>query len=111
MLSQQPPDYDPQLGPGRLFYRPVYGRIFPDSFNQLLGNLLQRFVTKHLYRAVVDLQSIVEGQLILTEAEIISAFVSFFHLLGQLDQLFDDLGRLNGAIVILVDRFPPPTLR
>ena len=34
----------------------------------------------------------------------VSAFMGFFHLLGQLDQLFDDLGRFNGAIVILVDR-------
>ena len=78
--------------------------FFRTASTSSLAILLQCFVAQHLYCAVVNLQGIVEGQLILGQTEILAAFMGSFHLLGQLDELFDDLGSLYGAIVILVDR-------
>ena len=60
-------------------------------------------VAEHLDRAVVGLQGVVEGQLVVGQAEFLAAAAGLAHLLGQLDQLLDDLRRLDGAVLVLAD--------
>ena len=61
---------------------------------------LQGLVAEDLDRAVVGLQSVVEGQLFFAEAELLAAGVGLSDLLGQADQFLDHLGGLDGPALV-----------
>src|SRR6266508_1768976 len=52
----------------------------------------------------VCLQRVVERQLVLGEPERLPASIGRAHLLRELDQLLDDLRRLDGTILVATDR-------
>ena len=67
-------------------------------------NHLQLVVAEDLDGAVVRFQGVVEGQLLLAEAELLATLVGLPHVPRQLDQLGDDLGRRDRAVLVLDDR-------
>ena len=58
-------------------------------------------VAEHGDRAVVGLERVVEGQLVLVQAKLLPALVRLAHLLGKLDELLDDLRRGDRAVLVL----------
>ena len=68
-------------------------------------------VAQHLDGAVVDLQGVVEGEFVLGQPRASPRCVGLAHLLGQLDQLLDDLGGLDGAVLVAAGSTSPASRR
>ena len=100
MLAQDAPDQHAELGAHVLAEGPVDGDVAPHGLHQLAGDAAQRVVAEDLNGAVVGLQRVVEGQLVLGQPQPFSTGVVFVHVLRQLDQLFDDLRRLNRPVLV-----------
>jgi hypothetical protein len=58
------------------------------------------FITQDLDGAVIDFQGVVEGQLVVGQAQALASLAGFTHLAGQLDELGDYLGGLDRAVLI-----------
>ena len=65
--------------------------------------VLRVFIPQDPDGAVVGFQGIVEGQLVLAEAQVLSPPGGFVHLLRQPDQLLDDLQGFDGPVVVPPD--------
>src|SRR5271166_3624506 len=104
VLSQQPPHDGAHLGAGALFHGPVDGDVVPHGLDQLTGDSAEGFITQDFDGAVVDFQGIVEGQLVVGQAKVLAPLMGLPHLSGQLDQLRDHLGGLDGAVLVELDR-------
>ena len=63
-----------------------------------------RLVPQHGHRAVVRLEGVVEGELVLGEPELLAALLGRPDVLGELDQLLDDRRCLDGAVAVLAQR-------
>ena len=55
--------------------------------------------------AVVDFKGIVEGDLIIVQAEVFSTFMSFSHLLGEFYQFVYYFCCFNGTVLVFTDSF------
>ncbi len=62
-------------------------------------------VAHHGLRALAQGQRLVEGVLVALEPEFLAPVRVGLELLRQVDQRLDDLGHLQRAIVVAVDRF------
>ncbi len=93
-----------EMGPDVLPDRPVNGDVAPHRLGKFVGDGLEGRLSEDLHRAVVRLQSVVEGQLVFSEAELLSPRVRLTHLLGQGNEFLDDLGGFDRAILIASDR-------
>ena len=70
VLAKDPLHLHPQLRLDVLPDRPVDGDILAYVDDQLPGDLLQCLLSQDFHRAVVGLQSIVERQLVLAQAQV-----------------------------------------
>ena len=68
--------------------------------DQLAGDGAERLVAENLHRAVVGLECVVEGQLVLRQTEALAPCAGLTHLPREPDQLLDHLRRLDGAILV-----------
>ena len=100
MLPQDALDHRPELGADVLSQRPVDSDVVPHGVDQFTGDVTERVVAEHLHRAIVGLQRVVEGQLVLAETEFLTTGVGLPHFLRKLDQLLDDLRRLYSPILV-----------
>src|SRR5450759_1586474 len=101
---QDPPHHDPKPGPNALLRRPVDADIAPDGFGQLTGDRAKRFVTEHLHSAVVRFECVVERQLLIRQPEPVATLLGLPQLTSDLDQLFDDVHRLNSSRLVAAYR-------
>ena len=104
MPPQDSFDQNPHLRPDSLSDRPVDGHIVPHGAEQLLGDDAKRFVAENLHGAVVHLQCVIEGNLILCESERFPSATSLAHVLGEGNQLLDDLGGFDGPVLVSPNR-------
>jgi hypothetical protein len=72
--------------------------------DQLARDRAEGVVSEHLDGAVVHLQRLVERRLVGREVQGLAAAVGGAQLLGDLDQLLDDLRRLYRAVLVRTDR-------
>ena len=100
MLAQDALDQTAQVGTDILAQRPVDGDVALHGVDQFAGDVAERVVAKHLDRAVVGLECVVEGELVLRQPEFVAPGVGLAHLAGKLDQLLDHLHGLDGAALI-----------
>ena len=89
----------------RTFSRSVQSilTLFRTVLNQLTRDLPQRLVPQHLHGAVVRLERIVEGQLVLGEPQLLPTLIRLAHLTGKLNQLLDHLCGLDGPVRVTAD--------
>ena len=100
MLAPDALDHRPEPGADVLPKRPVDGDVAPHGVDQFTGYGAEGFVAQHLHRAVVGFQSVVEGQLIIAQAQLLAAGVGLPHVLCKLDKLLDDLRRLYRPVLV-----------
>ncbi|MNY47694.1 hypothetical protein D3C86_1829800 [compost metagenome] len=68
-----------------------------------MGDLGQGFIAQLTHRGLVVGQGIVEGQLVIVQAQCIPALAGGGELLGHFDQFFDHLGGFDGAVLVALD--------
>ena len=93
-------DQPAQVGPHALSHGPVDGDGVAHRLQQLPGDGPQGLVAQHGHGAVVGLQGVVEGQLLLGQAQVVAPGGGLPHVSGQVEQLLDHLGRLDGAVAV-----------
>ena len=100
MLAQDASHQTAQVGAHVLPHGPVNRDVALDGPHQLPRDVTQRLVAQHLHRAVVGLQRVVEGQLVIRQPQPLAARVGLPHVSRKLDQLLDHLRRLDRAILV-----------
>src|SRR2546427_9115431 len=88
--------------------RPVDGDVLAHRGDELSRDVLQRLVAQNLNRAVIGLQGVVERHLVVRQAQLFTPGAGRAHVLRKLDQLFDQLGGLDRAVLVLAES--PPEL-
>ena len=94
VLAEDAPNQPAEVCTYILAERPVDGDVAPDGLDELAGDVSERLVSEHLDCAVIGLQCVVEGQLVLGQSELLAACIGLPHFLREFDQFFDDLRRL-----------------
>jgi hypothetical protein len=67
------------------------------------GRSPQRLVAQDLHGAVVDLQRVVEGDLVVGQPQILAALVRLAHLLASLISSSITCGGLDGPVLVALD--------
>jgi hypothetical protein len=104
VLAEDPLDEDPQLRPDVVADRPVDRDVRADGGGQLTGDRQQLGLTEDRHRAVVRFEGVVEGELVIGEAQFDTARVGRAHVGRQGDQLLDDLGCLDRPVLVAAQR-------
>ena len=90
------------FGAGALAQGPVDGHAFLDLRDELRGDDLQLLIPHRYHGGFVGGERVVEGDLIVGQAENFATLGCSVQLLGELDELFDYFLRCDGAVVIRV---------
>jgi len=100
VLAEDPLDEDPKLRPDVVADRPVDRDVRADGGGQLTGDRQQLGLTEDRHRAVVRFEGVVEGELVIGEAQFDTARVGRAQVGLQGDQLLDDLGCLDRPVLV-----------
>ena len=82
---------------------PVDGDALLHLGDQLCRDELEFVVAHRLHSAAVGGKGIVEGDLVVCQAKVLSALSGGVEVFSEFDQLFDDLHRADGAVVVGVE--------
>ena len=72
--------------------------------DQVASDGLEGIIAQNFDGAVVDFQRVVKREFVRGEMELLTAPTCFAHVFGKLDQLLDDLGRFDGAVLVAANR-------
>jgi hypothetical protein len=103
VLAQDALDEHAELGANVLAQGPVDGHVGAHGLDELARDAAQGRVAEHGHGAVVRLEGVVEGELVLREAELLAARVGLAHVARELDQLLDHLRGLDRAVLVAAD--------
>jgi len=95
VLSEDALDDDSELGADVFPDGPVDGDVGSDGFDELAGDALKGFVAEDGDRAVVGLEGVVEGELVVVQTEIFAAVSA---LLTDRRFSFEEAQRVNTAL-------------
>src|SRR3989442_36274 len=104
MLPEDAADHHSELGPGRFLYGPVNRHVPAYRLDEFAGADAEGLVSEHPDGTVVYLESVIERQFLVGQPKVLPPAMRRAHLLGQLDQVGNDLGRLDRAVLVPPDR-------
>src|ERR1700735_1514658 len=103
VLAEDALDHCAELGANALLCGPVNRHVSTNGIHEFASNLFQRVVTENFNSAVVHFERVVERQFFVAEAQILTALIGFPHVPSEVHQFLNDLGGLNGAILVFDD--------
>ncbi len=104
MLAQDALDQPAQIRAHILSQRPINRHIIAHSPHQFAGNGAKRLIAQNLNRTIIGLKRVVKSQFILSHTKALTPRLNLAHVLPQLNQLINNIRRLNGAILVAMNR-------
>lgn len=103
ILAEDAFDGGAHFGADAVFDGPVDGGVGADGFEEFVGDEGELFVAEDFDGALVFGEGVVEGEFFGGEAELFAALVGVAHVVGEFDQLGDDLGAGDGAALVAIE--------
>lgn len=103
MLVQNPLHHHLDPRPRTLPQRPVDGDALLDLADQLRRDHLQLVIPHRDDRRIIRSQRIIKRDLVIRQAHVLAALCGGVEILGEFDQLFDDLHRADGSVVVGIE--------
>ena len=108
VLTENAFHQNPHPRPRRFPVLPIHGSVVFQIAQQLVGDDAELVVAHDLDCALVLGQSVIKGDFLLAEPFLLAASVSGTDVLGEVDQLLNNLCRRDGVRVVAGDRLLQP---